>query len=111
MQLPWGAAQLQLPSWPGFLSAGVSVAYSRLSWPAGFLSVAGGPVPYKEAYLIFAVAVAILHSIIDVLQLQALKRPAPPKELQNKFKDPDLYRKTQLYSIDKWCAAQQPPRT
>uniref|UniRef100_A0A7S0RQZ8 CAAX prenyl protease n=1 Tax=Chlamydomonas leiostraca TaxID=1034604 RepID=A0A7S0RQZ8_9CHLO len=57
---------------------------------------------YKDLFVGFTVAVFLFHKLLDLRQLRVLRRPNAPPELAHAFKDPDLYRKTQAYSIDKW---------
>ncbi|GFH18654.1 CAAX prenyl protease [Haematococcus lacustris] len=64
-------------------------------------------VPYLHIYLAFTLGVPLLHWALDFRQLkccpQALRNKEPPPELASAaFKDPNLYKKTQAYSLDKW---------
>ncbi|GFH25555.1 CAAX prenyl protease, partial [Haematococcus lacustris] len=61
-------------------------------------------VPYLHIYLAFTLGVSLLHWALDFRQLKALRNKDPPPELASAaFKDPNLYKKTQAYSLDKWC--------
>ncbi|KAJ9521072.1 hypothetical protein QJQ45_022814 [Haematococcus lacustris] len=60
-------------------------------------------VPYLHIYLAFTLGVSLLHWALDFRQLKALRNKDPPPELASAaFKDPNLYKKTQAYSLDKW---------
>ena len=52
------------------------------------------------AFMVFQGVVSVFHLILDVRQMQMLKRPHAPKELREHFTQ-ETYEQTQAYSLDK----------
>ena len=62
-------------------------------------------VSFQTAIAGFVVVVHLLHLLLDVRQLKALSRPAPP---ESKAITQEEYRKTQGYNLDKGCVCADP---
>eukprot|EP00210_Caulerpa_lentillifera_P004288 g4091.t1 len=61
----------------------------------------GGPIPYLELVLSFIILVYVLHTYLDLRQLQCLRKETIPATLEGVFTN-DIFLSTRSYSLDKW---------
>ena len=57
---------------------------------------------YLQSVVWTYTVIQVLHVLLDLRQLKALRRPAPPPQLSHYTKEE--YKRTQAYNLDKWYA-------